>query len=105
MSTATTSNVVDNTIDDPQHRPPLILGNMSTGQITDAVCRVAVWKTPKAWYIAFAASLSVLGMLGCMVAYLFYNGVGVWGLNSPVGWACDISNFVFWVGIGHAGTQ
>ena len=43
-------------------------------------------------------------MLGIGVAWLFWEGIGVWGLNIPVGWAWDITNFVFWVGIGHAGT-
>ncbi len=51
-----------------------------------------------------AFSLCLLGMLGLMVLYLFFTGVGVWNLNRPVCWAFDITNFVFWVGIGHAGT-
>ena len=45
-----------------------------------------------------------LGGLGIGVPWLFWEGIGVWGLNVPVGWAWDITNFVFWVGIGHAGT-
>jgi molybdopterin-containing oxidoreductase family membrane subunit len=103
MSSMATTNV-DNTIDDPAHRPPLVLGGMSTSDISDTVCQIVEHKTPKAWYIAFACSLSILAMLGGMVGYLFITGTGVWGLNSPVGWAWDITNFVFWVGIGHAGT-
>ena len=51
-----------------------------------------------------AFSLVLLGTLGLMVLYLFVTGVGVWNLNRPVCWAFDITNFVFWVGIGHAGT-
>jgi molybdopterin-containing oxidoreductase family membrane subunit len=54
--------------------------------------------------VLFGISSTVLGVLLSMVGYLFYTGVGVWGLNSPSGWAFDIVNFVFWVGIGHAGT-
>ena len=49
-------------------------------------------------------SVLALGVLGLMVLYLFFTGVGVWNLNRPVCWAFDITNFVFWVGIGHAGT-
>ena len=43
-------------------------------------------------------------VMGLAILYLFITGVGVWGLNTPVGWGFDITNFVFWVGIGHAGT-
>lgn len=49
-------------------------------------------------------SSSLLLVLAGMITYLIGNGIGVWGLNNPVGWAFDITNFVFWVGIGHAGT-
>ncbi len=59
---------------------------------------------PKAWYVALGVSLALLGLLGAMVGYLFLTGVGVWGNNQPVGWGFGIVNFVFWVGIGHAGT-
>ncbi|MFN7964815.1 MAG: NrfD/PsrC family molybdoenzyme membrane anchor subunit [Acidobacteriota bacterium] len=98
-------HVGDNTGVDPRHRAPLVLGDNSLGGITDAVCAVAENNNPpKAWYIVFGVSVLLLGMLGAMIAILFYEGVGVWGLNQPVGWAFDITNFVFWVGIGHAGT-
>ena len=60
---------------------------------------------PRAWYVAFAISVAVPRRAsGPMIAYLIFTGVGVWNLNRPVGWAFDITNFVFWVGIGHAGT-
>jgi molybdopterin-containing oxidoreductase family membrane subunit len=58
----------------------------------------------RGWWICLLASLSLLGVLGISIAWLFWEGIGVWGLNNPVGWAFDITNFVFWVGIGHAGT-
>jgi molybdopterin-containing oxidoreductase family membrane subunit len=60
--------------------------------------------TPRAWWLCFGVSLAMLSLLGISVAWLFWEGVGIWGLNNPVGWAFDITNFVFWVGIGHAGT-
>lgn len=60
--------------------------------------------TPRAWFFAIACTAALTGILGLMVAWLLYKGVGVWGNNIPVGWAWDITNFVFWIGIGHAGT-
>src|SRR4051812_37735901 len=58
----------------------------------------------KGWWICFGiAVLALLNLLGA-VSWLFYKGIGIWGLNNSVGWAFDITNFVFWVGIGHAGT-
>jgi Ni/Fe-hydrogenase subunit HybB-like protein len=97
----------DNTLDDPRQRATLVTGE--TGQslhgVTVTVASVAeAPHPPHAWYVAMALSLGLLGTLGLMVLYLFFTGVGVWNLNRPVGWAFDITNFVFWVGIGHAGT-
>ncbi len=107
MSTADTRTappLPDNTSDDPTYRQPLILGHDYTS-VTDTVCGIAERpRPPRAWYIAFAISSAFTGILVAMIAYLFAVGVGVWGLNIPVGWAFDITNFVFWVGIGHAGT-
>jgi molybdopterin-containing oxidoreductase family membrane subunit len=106
MATAmTTSPVPDNTVEDPRRRAPLVLGANDFTTVTEKVCRVTERpKPPRAWYLAFAVSCSMTAMLGIMVGYLFLNGVGVWGLNNPVGWGWAIVNFVFWVGIGHAGT-
>ncbi|MGI9013724.1 MAG: NrfD/PsrC family molybdoenzyme membrane anchor subunit [Phycisphaerales bacterium] len=95
----------DNTYDDPARRAPLIVGNHNFTTITDTVCQVIERpRPPRAWYIAFAISVLVLMMLGGMVGYLIMTGTGVWGLNIPVAWGFAIVNFVFWVGIGHAGT-
>ncbi|MEW6250642.1 MAG: NrfD/PsrC family molybdoenzyme membrane anchor subunit [Planctomycetota bacterium] len=110
MSTAsvtsrTPAGEVDNTWERPGQRAPLITGGHDFGSLTDTVC--AVWEAPRpprAWYIAFGISLTLVGVLGAMVLYLIFRGVGVWGLNNPAGWGFDITNFVFWVGIGHAGT-
>jgi len=85
-------------------RAPLVLGNETFASITDTVARPIESKTPLAWYICFAISLGMLSLLGVSIAWLFWEGIGVWGNNSPVYWAWDITNFVFWVGIGHAGT-
>ena len=67
----------------------------------------AVWeakKPPRAWYIALGFALMMLGCLLVAVYHLVATGIGVWGNNNTVGWAWDITNFVFWIGIGHAGT-
>ncbi|MCP3859096.1 MAG: polysulfide reductase NrfD [Phycisphaeraceae bacterium] len=95
----------DNTIDDPTRPVELILGNNDFTSITDKVSDIVLEKkTPKAWYIAITVTAGLTGLLFLMIAYLFITGVGVWGLNNPVGWGWAIVNFVFWVGIGHAGT-
>ncbi len=104
MSTAVIPNR-DNTTADPSKRAPLILGEQSLGAVTEAVCRVTeAPQTPRAWYIAFGISVSLTLMLISMIVYLIVTGIGVWGVNNPVGWGYAIVNFVFWVGIGHAGT-
>ncbi|MDP6693502.1 MAG: polysulfide reductase NrfD, partial [Phycisphaerales bacterium] len=61
-------------------------------------------KPPKSWWIALAVSFSLMSLLGILIGYLVVTGVGVWGNNNPVMWGYPIVNFVFWVGIGHAGT-
>ncbi|UCG32939.1 MAG: polysulfide reductase NrfD, partial [Phycisphaerales bacterium] len=100
-----TAILTDNTIEDPTRRPALVLGGHDFTTVTEKVCSIAERpKPPRAWYVAFAISASATGMLGLMVGYLVVTGVGVWGLNNPVGWGWAIVNFVFWVGIGHAGT-
>ncbi|MBL8879430.1 MAG: polysulfide reductase NrfD [Phycisphaerales bacterium] len=102
---ATIVHEFDNTFEDPQKRPPLVVGDHSFHTVTEAVCRINESPTaPALWWIIFVGGVALLANLGAMIAYLFFTGVGVWGLNNPVGWGFDITNFVFWVGIGHAGT-
>ena len=96
---------VDNTFNIPGQRAPLVTGNADYTSITNDVCKIAEqYRPPRSWYIAFTISLSVLGVLGLSVIYLITTGIGVWGNNNPAFWGFDIVNFVFWVGIGHAGT-
>ena len=83
---------------------PLVKGNLTFHDITEIVSSHTEKKTHLAWYGAFGLALSGLMLMIVMIAYLFWNGTGVWGLNNPVGWGFAIVNFVFWVGIGHAGT-
>ena len=85
-------------------REPLVLNGRSLGWITDAIAGICEGQMPVWWWPAFIASAGLAGMMAALVAYLISTGVGVWGLNNPAFWAWDITNFVFWIGIGHAGT-
>jgi molybdopterin-containing oxidoreductase family membrane subunit len=85
-------------------RAPLVTRNRSMAWITDHVASCTEKRAPAWWWIAFTFSSILATVSVFCVAYLISTGVGVWGLNSPVGWAWDITNFVFWIGIGHAGT-
>ncbi len=91
-------------LDNMLHPPALVQGDDSLSNITESVCRIAENKPPKLWYVGFVLALGLLGMLGAAIVYLVQTGVGVWGNNQPVAWGWPIVNFVFWVGIGHAGT-
>jgi molybdopterin-containing oxidoreductase family membrane subunit len=84
--------------------PPLVLGKPTYHSITRQVSEIIEGKTPKRWYIAIAITGSIALLLKLMLAYLVATGIGVWGNNRPVYWGWDITNFVFWIGIGHAGT-
>ncbi len=79
-------------------------GQQSYKEITDKICSITERKTPPVWFVAFGAALSLLLVLFGSIGYLVWEGVGIWGLNNPVGWGWAIINFVWWVGIGHAGT-
>jgi molybdopterin-containing oxidoreductase family membrane subunit len=83
---------------------PLLLGRPTLHQVSEDISGIIERKTPRLWYVAISLSGSLMLMLFAMITYLLYTGIGIWGNNSPVSWAFDITNFVFWVGIGHAGT-
>ncbi|NLG56512.1 MAG: polysulfide reductase NrfD [Rhodococcus sp.] len=85
--------------------PALVQGETSYSAVTETVCRVnEVERTSKAWWAAFAISSAFAGLFVALILYLIFTGVGVWGNTSPIFWGFPIVNFVFWVGIGHAGT-
>ncbi len=93
--------------EDPAVRARLVEGGKSFADVTAIVARpaeVPVIKTPSWWIIAFLGALSGLVLLKTMIGYLLWEGTGVWGLNIPNGWGWAIVNFVWWIGIGHAGT-
>jgi molybdopterin-containing oxidoreductase family membrane subunit len=83
---------------------PLIAGNKSAGDVTREVCGALDAKPSSLWWIGLGLSISALMLGAVAVAYQTATGIGTWGLNTTVGWAFDITNFVFWIGIGHAGT-
>ena len=85
-------------------RDPLILGKKTYHDITREIALPVEGKANKYWWILFGLSVVLfLWGIGCM-AYTIGTGIGVWGLNKTVNWAWDITNFVWWIGIGHAGT-
>jgi len=85
-------------------RVPLVGNQRSIGWLSDHLAGIAEGKTPLWWWCAFVPSFLALCMLLSMLAYQISTGVGVWGNMHPVMWGWDIINFVWWIGIGHAGT-
>ena len=85
-------------------RIPLVSNNRSIGWISDQICQINEGKLPVWWWASFIPSVLLLGLLGVMLGYQITTGVGVWGNQHPVMWGWDIINFVWWIGIGHAGT-
>src|SRR5690606_152712 len=85
-------------------RFPLVTGSKTYADITEDICHHVESKPSREWKIAFGISLLVLAYGTYCLAWTWWEGLGVWGLNKTIGWAWDITNFVWWVGIGHAGT-
>lgn len=85
-------------------KEPLINPKKTISNVNADVCKPLESFPTKSWYLtfAFASSLFLMGI--ALMAYQLRNGMGVWGLSHPVGWGIEITNFVFWIGIGHAGT-
>ena len=101
----TVGPILDNTIEEPDKRAPLVLGGLDYEGVTDNVCALAESSSPpRIWWFVLAGAMSLLAMLGGCVGHLLMKGTGVWGNNNPIYWGWPIVNFVFWVGIGHAGT-
>lgn len=82
----------------------LITGGLDFASLTDQVSGIVERPTTKQWYLLFGVAVSLALVLVGSIGWLFWEGTGIWGLNNPVGWGWAIVNFVFWVGIGHAGT-
>lgn len=85
-------------------RNPLVTEERTYKQVSDDVITTLETPPSKMWWISFITALCVLIMGIGVVTYQVRTGIGTWGLNKTIGWSWDITNFVFWVGIGHAGT-
>lgn len=84
---------------------PLLAPGHTLGTVTDQISSIVLVRgTTKGWLFGFAVSFSLLMLLFVAVSYLFMKGVGIWGINIPIAWGFAITNFVWWIGIGHAGT-
>ena len=84
---------------------PIIEPGYTLGTVTDKISSIVLGRgTSKGWIFGFAIAFSLLMLLNFTVGYLLVKGVGIWGINIPVGWGFAIVNFVWWIGIGHAGT-
>jgi len=84
--------------------PTVIAPGHTAATVTDKIAAVVLQRTPLWFYPAFGAAFMLLMTLLYAITYLFAKGVGIWGVNNPVGWGFAIINFVWWIGIGHAGT-
>ncbi len=85
--------------------PPIIAPGHTFGTITDKISAIVLTRrTPLGWLVGFAVTFTLVMMLLLALTYLFVKGTGIWGINIPIGWGFAIVNFVWWIGIGHAGT-
>ena len=88
-----------------ERQDPLIKPGHTLGTVTDKISSIVLTRgTTKGWIGGFLFSLALFGLLNLVMGLLFFIGVGIWGINIPVAWAFAITNFVWWIGIGHAGT-
>ncbi|RUT79366.1 NrfD/PsrC family molybdoenzyme membrane anchor subunit [Ancylomarina longa] len=85
-------------------REPLIRGQKTYKKITQDIAAPIEGKPGKAWYAGIALTGSALLFGLAMIGYTIWEGIGTWGLNKTIGWGWGITNFVWWIGIGHAGT-
>ena len=85
--------------------PAVITPGHTFNSVTDTISHVVLTKrTPIGWFLGFFIAFCLLMVLNMTIGNLLLTGIGIWGNNIPVGWAFDIINFVWWIGIGHAGT-
>src|SRR5687768_2813859 len=85
--------------------PAVIAPGHSFDSVTDSIAHTVLAKrTPIGWFLGFGIAFMLLMLLNLTIGKLLMTGIGIWGNNVPVGWAFDIINFVWWIGIGHAGT-
>ncbi|MEX0703792.1 MAG: NrfD/PsrC family molybdoenzyme membrane anchor subunit [Planctomycetales bacterium] len=86
-------------------RAPLVPSGATFGSVTDQISSIVLTRgTARGWWLGFGIAFLLVMLLFWSVAYLFVAGTGIWGIAVPVAWGFAIVNFVWWVGIGHAGT-
>src|SRR5215468_2246903 len=97
--------MADRAQDEMNRQAPVIEPGYTFGTVTDKISSIVLNRpTSTGWFIGFGVGFMVTMMLLFALGYLFVKGVGIWGINIPVGWGFAIVNFVWWIGIGHAGT-
>ncbi|HUI25418.1 MAG TPA: NrfD/PsrC family molybdoenzyme membrane anchor subunit [Candidatus Kryptonia bacterium] len=84
--------------------PPVIRPGHTFQTVTDKISAVVLTRTPIGWFIGFGISFCLLMVFLVSVTHLVFTGIGIWGINIPIAWGFGIINFVWWIGIGHAGT-
>ena len=85
--------------------PPVIAPGHTFGSVTDKISSIVLTrKTPLGWWLGFLVAFAIMNGMMIAITYLLVKGTGIWGINIPVGWGFAIVNFVWWIGIGHAGT-
>jgi molybdopterin-containing oxidoreductase family membrane subunit len=89
----------------PEPQAPVLVPGHTYGTVTDQISAIVLTRPfDKGWFLGFTLAFGLFMMLTVAIAYLLFKGVGIWGIRSPVMWGFAIVNFVWWVGIGHAGT-
>src|SRR4051812_10631330 len=84
---------------------PVLAPGHTYGSVSDKISSIVLTRrTSRRWVYGFLASFFLVMVLTVAIAYLLVRGIGIWGVNIPVGWGFAIINFVWWIGIGHAGT-
>jgi len=84
---------------------PVVAPGYTYSSVSEKISAIVLTRrTPRFWWIAFVTAFLFFLLLQVAIAYLLYKGVGIWGINIPVAWGFAIVNFVWWIGIGHAGT-
>ena len=87
-----------------QVRPPLVEGSKDYHQITEDIVRPIERNPSRLWWIGFLIAVSLLCFGIVSIYEVVVYGIGKWNINKTIGWGWDITNFVWWIGIGHAGT-
>jgi len=85
-------------------RKPLVTGDKTNTDVSNDICRPIESKPTKMWWLGFSIAFICLMIFVITISWTVWEGIGTWGINKTVMWGWDITNFVFWVGIGHAGT-